>query len=347
MVVTSIVLALLAAVGLAVGAHLQHHAVRAASAQPLQNRAPLVLRPLWLLGLGLLALETVVNIAALSLGPVALVQPIGAVSLVVAVMISVNVLRLKVSRQLVASMALTLVGVAGFVGISAAHAQTGPLIPGTVTWLNGLLILFSLVGAVLAATRASHLALVAVAGLAFGTVAASAHVATTSVARVMSSGGGWAGALELLTHGMLITVVGMALASAVGMWVVQVAYSSGPPETVLAGLTMVDPMMAVFIGAVVLREYADLGAAALVGLMLTGAAAVAGVVLLARFHPDVRGQMVAHSPEEDEYLCTVRDERYPHTVFTTPQSHQDLHVRRIWATSSAIQRPGSYERVCP
>lgn len=326
MVLASIVLALLAAVGLAVGTHLQHHAVRDSSTAHSRHRGPLVLRPVWLLGLTLLALETVVNIAALSLGPVALVQPIGAVSLVVAVLISVKVLQLKVSRQLAASMALTLAGVAGFVGISAAHVQSGPLIPGTVTWLNGLLILFSLVGAVLAATRAGHLALVAVAGLAFGTVAASAHVVSTSVARVIGSGGGWVGVLELLTHGMLITVVGMALASAVGMWVVQVAYSSGPPETVLAGLTVVDPMTAVFIGAVVLREYADLGTGVLMGLMLTGVAAVVGVVLLARFHPDTRGQIVQHCTDEYEYHYTVGDNGYPGTVPITPQPHQDLHV---------------------
>lgn len=309
MVNASIILALLAAIGLAVGTHLQHHAVRSGDSKPSGERPrALVLRPLWLLGLTLLALETVLNIAALALGPVALVQPIGAVSLVVAVMISAKVLRRRISLPLLGSMALTLVSVAGFVAISAAHAQPSPLVPGTITWLNGLLVLFSLVGAVLAATRASHLVLVAVAGLAFGTVAASAHVVAMSVAKVVLEQGGAAAVFELLTHGLAVTVIGLVLASAVGMWVVQVAYRSGPPETVLAGLTVVDPMMAVGIGAAILGEYSTLSATATMGLFLTGAAAVAGVVLLARFHPEACNQGSAAGPVEGiEHRLGLRD----------------------------------------
>ncbi|MDO5619219.1 hypothetical protein [Kocuria sp.] len=282
MVITSIILALLAAVGLAVGTHLQHHAVRTGSSA---DTKPLVLRPLWLVGLTLLGLETVLNIAALGLGPVALVQPVGAVSLVVAIAISMKVLRLRMTWPMAGSMVLTLGGVAGFVAVSAHNSQTASLVPGTLTWLNGLLILFSLVGAVLAATGASHLVLVALAGLTFGTVAASVHVVASSVMGAINSGGGLASAFDLVLHGMLLTVIAIVLASAVGIWVVQAAYASGPPETVLAGLTVVDPMMAVFIGAVVLGEYGNLSAAALTGLLLTGAAAVVGVVLLARSHP--------------------------------------------------------------
>lgn len=287
MVLASIVLAVMAAISLAVGTHLQHHAVRADSAVAAsEGSKPLVLRPVWLLGLFLVGLETAVNIAALTLGPVALVQPIGAVSLVVAVLISVKVLGRRISLPLVGSMALTLVGVAGFVAVSAAHAQSVPVVPGTVTWLNGLLILFSVVGVVMAVRGAGHLVLVVAAGVTFGTVAASAHVVATSVANMVRDGAGWLGALELLTHGMAVTVVGVFLASAVGVWVVQVAYASGPPETVLAGLTVVDPMMAVLIGAAVLGEYSDLSATALMALGATGGIGIAGVVLLARFHPD-------------------------------------------------------------
>lgn len=292
MVLISVVLALLAAGTLAVGTHLQHHAIRSRDTDdagvPSSARGGselLVLQPLWLLGLGLLVLETVLNVAALGLGPVALVQPIGTVSLVIAVLISVRVFGRRVTAPLVGSIALTLISVVGFVGISARYASTGPLLPGSLAWLNGMLLLASVVGAVLAATRAGHLVLVGVAGLAFGTVAASAHVVTTSVIATVRAGTGVAGVVDLLAHGVPITLVGMAVASAVGMWAVQVAYTSGPPETVLAGLTVLDPMMAVTIGALVLGEYRGLTGVAALGLFVTGAAAVAGVLLLARFHP--------------------------------------------------------------
>lgn len=306
MVLTSIVLALLAATGLAVGTHLQHHAVRSTTAE--HTARPLVLRPLWLLGLGLLIVETILNVAALGLGPVALVQPIGTVSLVLAVLISVKVLGRRLSWALVGSVALTLAGVAGFVALSARHAHTAVLVPGALTWLNGLLLLFSLVGAVLAALRATHLVLVGIAGLSFGTVAASAHVVATSVIGVFRAGGGWAGLLELFSGGFSITVVGIALASVVGMWAVQVAYASGPPETVLAGLSVVDPITAVAIGSVILAEYSGLNTLSVCGLLITGAAAVAGVLMLAHFHPDAGGNA-------QETIGTVQvDPRYMATA---------------------------------
>lgn len=324
MVNASIVLALLAAIGLAVGTHLQHYAVRSGDSKPsAEPTRALVLRPLWLLGLALLVLETVLNIGALALGPVALVQPIGAVSLVVAAVISAKVLGRRLSLPLLGSMALTLASVAGFVAISAAHAQPSPLVPGTITWLNGLLILFSLVGAVLAATRASHLMLVAVAGLAFGTVAASAHVVAMSVTKVLLEQGGITAVFELVTHGLAITVIGLVLASAVGMWVVQVAYRSGPPETVLAGLTVVDPMMAVGIGAAVLGEYSTLSAPATMGLFLTGAAAVAGVVLVARLHPDAGGQGAATGP----VTCPEQSLELKDSVEGQSVDRRDDHIR--------------------
>ncbi len=74
---------------------------------------------------------------------------------------------------------------------------------------------------------------------------------------------------------------------AVGAYFVQTAYSVGPPDLVIAGLTVVDPMVAVLIGLLVLGEASTAPWWALVGFGVAGAIAVWGVVQLARHHPEV------------------------------------------------------------
>ena len=67
----------------------------------------------------------------------------------------------------------------------------------------------------------------------------------------------------------------------------QTAYSSGPPDLVIAGLTVVDPMVAVLIGVLVLGEAAAAPLWAVIGFVIFGAVAVWGVIQLARFHPQI------------------------------------------------------------
>lgn len=68
------------------------------------------------------------------------------------------------------------------------------------------------------------------------------------------------------------------------MYLVQNAYAMGPPDLVVAGLTVVDPMVGVTIGIVVLGEAAGAPIWSIPLFVLAGAAAVTGVLQLAR-HP--------------------------------------------------------------
>ena len=63
-----------------------------------------------------------------------------------------------------------------------------------------------------------------------------------------------------------------SLATALGAYFVQTAYSTGPPDLVIAGLTVVDPLVAVVIGIVVLGE------ASQAPLWAIGVFVVAGVI---------------------------------------------------------------------
>ncbi len=82
-----------------------------------------------------------------------------------------------------------------------------------------------------------------------------------------------------------VCIVALVAATLLGAYFVQTAYSSGPPDLVIAGLTVVDPLVAVCIGVTVLGEAADAPLYAGVAFLVAGAVAVIGVFQLAKHHP--------------------------------------------------------------
>src|SRR5690606_24884458 len=94
------------------------------------------------------------------------------------------------------------------------------------------------------------------------------------------------GEAELLDPGILLAALVVLVVTVGGGWLVQQAYAAGAPAVVVACLTVVDPIVAVLLGAALLGE----GAGTPFGLWsvmgLATAAAVAGVVTLARHHPE-------------------------------------------------------------
>jgi hypothetical protein len=85
-------------------------------------------------------------------------------------------------------------------------------------------------------------------------------------------------------------LVAALLAMALGGWFVQNAYASGPPDLVIAGLTVIDPMVAVTIGIIVLAEAASAGPVISIIFAASGAVAAYGVWLLSRVHPELKAQ---------------------------------------------------------
>jgi hypothetical protein len=83
-------------------------------------------------------------------------------------------------------------------------------------------------------------------------------------------------------------VVALLAAVGLGAYFVQNAYASGPPDLVIAGLTVIDPLVAVTIGIVILNEAAGATAWQMVSFVLFGVVAIIGVFLLARVHPGMK-----------------------------------------------------------
>jgi hypothetical protein len=91
----------------------------------------------------------------------------------------------------------------------------------------------------------------------------------------------------------LIAVVSMIGAVLLGGWLVQNAYASGPPDLVIAGLTVIDPIVAIAIAIGLLGEAqeATLGSGYLFSAF--GLLAVCGVYLLSKVHPELRSRAKA------------------------------------------------------
>jgi hypothetical protein len=108
----------------------------------------------------------------------------------------------------------------------------------------------------------------------------------------------------------------------VGGWLVQQAFTSGPPEVVVACLTVVDPIVAVLFGVVLLGEgnatsaghWAVLGAAAL--------AASVGVAVLARHHPDATTRAAERARSRVAQIPRSHLSRSPLPRSPLPRSHR-------------------------
>ena len=149
--------------------------------------------------------------------------------------------------------------------------------------LGGLLVLWGVLYAIFR-KRPHPLFFIVAAGTLFGFLATLAKVVIGRIQTLMDSG--WRfGTEEWLTVGCIVALI---VTTVVGGWFVQSAHMYGPPDLVVAGLTVIDPIVAVSIGALVLGETAGAPPWAIVAMLAMGVVAVIGVFLLARQHPQMR-----------------------------------------------------------
>ena len=250
----------------------------------------LIARPSWLLGTVLLGLAVVFQIGSLSLSPLIVVQPIGVVGLVITSVLNSRLSGVRLGKRARTAIAMCVAGIVSFVTIAAFTASDRPV---TDQKLITILVLFGIVFAgtvlTLIALRRRAIALLYIvgAGVLYGFVATFAKAV---IGRFQQ------GEFEWLTWACVAALVAGAL---VGMIYVQNAYSSGPPDLVVAGLTVIDPLIAVLVGIVVLNEAAGASVWAILGFVLSGLVAVVGVVGLARFHPQTGQSVVTGDTRRD------------------------------------------------
>lgn len=233
-------------------------------------------RPSWVSGTVLLGLAVVFQIGSLSLSPLIIVQPIGVVGLVITSILNSRINRVRIGKRVRGSIALAVAGIIIFVTVAAFTAADQPVTDAKLLAIliifGAVFVLFMLLFAVFR-HRSAALFYIVGAGTLYGFVATFAKAV---IGRLQQ------GEFEWLTWAC---VGALAVGALVGMVFVQNAYSSGPPDLVVAGLTVIDPIVAVLIGIVVLGEAAHAPAWAAAVFIGSGALAVAGVLGLAKFHP--------------------------------------------------------------
>lgn len=289
-------IAVVGAVFLALGAQFQHRGVAKVEARSsvvtrsglsIQQLLSLLARPSWVIGTLMLGLAVVFQLTSLGFAPIIVVQPLGAVALVITAVLNARISRVRLERASIRAFALCIGGVGLFVTIAALTARSGPV---TEVQLIVILIILAVVTVAFAVVfvllrhRLRAVMYIVGAGVLYGFVATLAKVVIDRV-KTLFIGGFHLGDLEWLT---VVCVVALLAAAALGGYFVQNAYSSGPPDLVIAGLTVIDPLVAVTIGIVVLNEAAGAPWFAVVAFVAAGVIAVTGVLQLAKHHPQAR-----------------------------------------------------------
>lgn len=284
----AIALAVLGAVAMAFGAQFQNDEVvaqqrrgngRLRDSLSLRQLTSLLARPRWISGTSLLGLGLILQLAALSLAPLIVVQPIGALALVITSILNAKVTKTKLNRATMIAVGLCTLGVGSFVFTATGVASTSKIDDGQLRLvllvLLGIMAVFALLFFTVA-KRAKAITFIVGAGVLYGFVATLAKVVIARAQQFQ---------FEWLTVICLVVLIGAAI---LGGWFVQNAYASGPPDLVIAGLTVIDPLVAVGIAIVILKEAKDATFATIVGFGLSAMLAVIGVYLLSKFHPELQ-----------------------------------------------------------
>lgn len=261
---------------------LDHDAKRGLNMAQLRG---ILARPSWLIGTVLFGVAILIQLTSLAFAPLIVVQPLGAIALVVTSVLNARVARIRLDRASIRAIAFCIGGIALFVAVAAIYAESLRV---TETQLATILVILAVV---LVAFGVAFLLLrhrgfpaviyILAAGILYAFVATLAKVVIDRV-KTLSFVGFRLGDSEWLT---LLCVIGLIVAALLGGYFVQSAYSNGPPDLVVAGLTVVDPIVAITIGIVVLGEAASAPLWVVPVFLVAGALAIYGVFQLAKHHP--------------------------------------------------------------
>lgn len=266
MVGIAIVCAVLAAGCSALGALWQHAGVRELPDLKLASAHRLVSSRRWVHGFLVLAACAVLQVIALALAPVSVVAPLNALAIPIIAVARAQ----RLSGLLAVAVLVATAGIVVFVSITTGAAVATSVSPNVALQAGQLVaagVLLCVLAAALTTGAIRALALSIGAGIAYGLVAVLVRDVTTSLPTIE-----W------------ISLAGLATAFLTGAWFIQLGYAAGPPDLVVAGQTVVNPIVAAWIGITLLGEGTALSTPAQAGLVISAAAAVSGTVVLAYYH---------------------------------------------------------------
>jgi hypothetical protein len=214
------------------------------------------------------------------MAPLIVVQPIGALALVITALLNARSTKTAITRATWAAIGVSTAGIVVFVTLAAQIADDErKLTDSDIQMLLGVIaVVLVLFMALFVATRKKATALnyILGAGILYGFAITFIKAVIQRVAQDN---------FDALTLTCVFAAIG---AIAVGAWFVQNAYASGPPDLVIAGLTVIDPMVAITIGMVILGEASRALPLDMTIFIVSGATAALGVYMLSKVHPELK-----------------------------------------------------------
>ena len=266
-----LLIAALAAVLFAVGAVLQHEAAAGSTSSSGLSLLRLVRRPRWVFGQVATMLGTGSQVVALAFAPVAVVQPMLAVGLVVALGLRAVRLRQVPLRLELLGAGLTTAGLAVFLLAARPRPAHHLAQPSSLAVITAVALSVLLVAGATLFGHGAHGALAcgSAAGIAAGIGAVLISVGIRSLRE-----GGWVHALAgIAIWGALVVAVVAIIGG-------QQAYARGSLAWSLPALILLDPLAAVPAARLLLGERLEPGHAAI--WLPAAAVAAVGVVALSR-----------------------------------------------------------------
>ena len=269
----SVAFALASSGAYALGAVVQERlAVRLGASTPWRVIVHALLRARrWWISVGLNALGALLHVAALAYGPLSVVQPLGALTLVLALPIGAAFTVRRVANRQWFGAALTIVGLLLLLMLTVPGSGDG-VDPAdtTVLIIASALVLAAMIAGTATVRRMVPRSLMYAigAGVAFAVASALTHAVTRQYEI--------AGAAALLSP----TVPAIAAMAIAGVLLSQLAYRGSGLGAPLATVTLANPVASAVIGVALFGErFAD-GLLAMALLVVAASTATAGVVLL-------------------------------------------------------------------
>ncbi|MFF8805545.1 DMT family transporter [Streptomyces omiyaensis] len=262
----SVVLSLVSAVAYAGAAIVQERVAAAASGPayaPLRN-------PVWWGAVLLNGVGAALHVVALAYGPLSVVQPLGALTIVFALPMAALFVRRRAGRRAWHGALMATAGLAGLLSVTDGGEGRTP--GGGERWLLAGAT-FAVVAALFALARLAGrsvlrgVALAAAAGVAFGV----ASVFTKAVAEE------WSADAPLAEWGPALVLSALAVT---GLLLSQASYRGAGLAAPLATVTVVNPVVAATVGLTLFGEGFRYGAAGTVAALVCGAVAAGGLVEL-------------------------------------------------------------------
>ncbi|MBT3154992.1 DMT family transporter [Streptomyces sp. CHD11] len=278
----SVLLSFVSAVAYAGGAIVQEQV--AVSSPGTQQYAPLR-RPGWWAAVALNGLGGLLHVVALAYGPLSLVQPLGALTIVFALPMAALFVGRKAGATAWRGAIMATVGLAGLLAlVGSAEARSLD----TAQRVTAALVTAGAIVALMIAARTAHrhpavrsILLATASGVAFG----MSSVFTKTVAVDWTGGVSAANVPSLAVIGVLATA---------GMLLSQASYRGAGLAAPLAMLTVVNPVVAAAVGITMFGETFRYGTTGTVLALSCGVVAAGGLILLtterlAREHQEAAG----------------------------------------------------------